>query len=260
MKNVLLMKKTPLILLSPSTQKQGVEFADSSVSLSNRYGAAVIGAGGMPVIVPCISDKKLAAEYVRRSDGLLLTGGEDVSPKHYTKKLPPKLAKTMGPTEPERDELELLLIEEVFRQRKPLLAICRGHQILNVALGGTLIVDIPTQVPGALNHRQMDKKCEPVHSVALTADSDLAKFVRGEMLQVNSTHHQAIGKVAPPLRVVAKSDDGIVEAMELKDKKTLPFMVSVQFHPERLCDRYKEFAQLFANFVRVCGANSPKKI
>jgi putative glutamine amidotransferase len=249
-------KQFPLILVSPSTQKQGIEFADSSISLSNRYCAAIAGAGGMPVVVPCTKDRKLVSEYVRRSNGLVLTGGDDVEPRYYTKKLPPKLAQKMGPTEPERDELELLLIEEVFRQRKPLLAICRGHQILNVALGGTLIVDIPTQVTGALDHRRMDKKCEPVHSVALTAGSDLAKVVGGEKLEVNSTHHQAIGKIATPLCAVAKSKDGIVEAMELKDKKKLPFMVSVQFHPERLCDRYKEFAKLFTTFVRACSANS----
>jgi len=250
------MKKLPLILVSPSTEKEGVEFSDSSISLSNRYLDAIAGAGGLPVVVPCTSDKKLLAEYVRRSDGVLLTGGEDVSAKHYSKKLPAKLAAKMGPTEPERDELELLLVEEVFRQRKPLLAICRGHQILNVALGGTLIVDIPTQVPGALAHRQMDKKCEPVHSVALTANSDLSKFIGGEKVNVNSTHHQAIGKVAKPLCVVGASADGIVEALELRDKNLLPFLLSVQFHPERLVDRYKEFTKIFTSFVGACSASS----
>lgn len=255
------MKARPLILISPSTEKQGAEFADNSISLSNRYLDAIAAAGGLPLVAPCTNDRKLVAEYVRRSDGVLLTGGEDVEPKHYTKKLPAKLALKLGPTEPERDELELLLVEEVFKQHKPLLAICRGHQILNVALGGTLIVDIPTQVPNALPHRQMDKKCEPVHSVALTKDSDLAKFIGSGKVNVNSTHHQAIGKIAKPLRVVGQSEDGIVEAMELKDKKTLPFLLSVQFHPERLVDRYREFREIFANFIGACNsARSPSKI
>ena len=170
------MKQAPLILISPSTQSQGAEFADASISLSNRYPEAIIAAGGIPVLVPFTASQELVAEYVRRSDGVLLTGGEDVQPELYGKKLPAKLAKVMGPIEPERDVLELLLIDEVFRQRKPLLAICRGHQVLNVALGGTLIVDIPTQKPSAINHRRLDLKSEKVHEVTLTANSLLAKI------------------------------------------------------------------------------------
>ena len=249
----------PLILVSPSTERKGTEFADASISLSNRYFDAIIAAGGVPLALPCVTSKKLVADYVSRADGLLLTGGDDVEPKLYTSKLSKKLAGKMGPTEPERDVLELMLIDEVFRQHKPLLAICRGHQILNVALGGTLIVDIPTQMPEALNHRQMEKKCEPVHSVALTPDSDLAKCTGVRRLNVNSTHHQAVGKIAAALQPVGKSADGIIEAMELKNKNTLPFMVSVQFHPERLFDRYAEFGKLFKSFVRACG-DLPQKL
>ena len=248
--------RAPLILVSPSTERKGTEFADASISLSNRYFEAIIAAGGIPLALPCLQSKKLVADYVGRADGIVLSGGDDVESKLYAPKLPKKIAAKMGPTEPERDLLELLLIDEVFRQRKPLLGICRGHQILNVALGGTLIVDLPTQMPEALNHRQMEKKCEPVHSVALTPDSDLAKCVGARRLNVNSTHHQAIGKLAPALQAVGKSSDGVIEAMELKDKKALPFMVSVQFHPERLFDRYKEFGKLFQSFIRACAAGS----
>jgi putative glutamine amidotransferase len=254
------MNKAPLILVSPSTQRTGAEFSDASISLSNRYFEAVISAGGIPVAIPFTADSALIAEYVRRSDGVMLTGGDDVQPKLYAPKLSEDLAKKVGPQEPERDLLELQMIDEVFRQRKPLLAICRGHQILNVALGGTLIVDIPTQVPQALNHRQINRKSEPVHSVALTPDSDLAKSVRSVTLNVNSTHHQAVGKIAEPLTVVATSEDGIIEAMELKNKKMLPYLISVQFHPERLCDRYKEFNNLFESFTRSCIRSFPQKI
>ena len=253
-------KRAPLILVSPSTEKKGIEFDDASISVSNRYFHAVIAAGGIPVTLPCTDSKELVAEYVARTDGVLLTGGDDVQPQLYAENLSPALAKKMGPTEPERDVLELNLIDEVFRQQKPLLAICRGHQILNVALGGTLIVDIPTQIPDALDHRQMQRKCDPVHSVALTPDSDLAKCVNGEKLDVNSTHHQAVGEIAEPLRAVAISADGIVEAMELKDKTMLPFLVSVQFHPERLFDRYKHFGKLFSSFVDACSVNSADKL
>ena len=253
------MNRAPLILVSPSTQRQGVEFSDASISLSNRYAQAVIEAGGVPVILPCTDSKELVAEYIRRTDGVMLTGGEDVQPKIYSPRLPENLAKTIGPIEPERDVLELLIIDEVFRQHKPLLAICRGHQILNIALGGDLIVDIPTQIPAAINHRRTNRKCDKVHEVALTPGSLLAKITGERTLGVNSTHHQAVGRVAKPLRVTAKSPDGIVEAMELKNPGLLPYLLAVQFHPERLTDRYKEFLQIFKSFVGSCVSAAQKK-
>ncbi len=250
----------PLILVSPSTQRQGAEFADASISLSNRYTQAIIDAGGVPVIIPCTGSKELVSEYVRRSDGVLLTGGDDVQPKLYSPKLSDALAKTVGPVEPERDALELMMIDEIFRQKKPLLAICRGHQLLNIALGGDLIVDIPTQVPTAMNHRRTDLKGEKVHEVKLTADSILAKVTGARTLGVNSTHHQSVGRVAGPLRVTAQSSDGIIEAMELKRPGLLPYLLAVQFHPERLADRFQEFGQLFKSFVSACVAATAKKI
>ncbi|MGI8964836.1 MAG: gamma-glutamyl-gamma-aminobutyrate hydrolase family protein, partial [Limisphaerales bacterium] len=228
------------------------------ISLSNCYMEAAIAAGGTPLVVPCTASKKLIAEYVRRSDGVLLTGGDDVQPKLYAQNLPEKLAKTVGELEPERDVLELQMIAEIFRQRKPLLAICRGHQILNVALGGDLIVDIPSEVPQAINHRRTDLKGEPVHEVRLEKNSLSAKIFAGEIIRVNSTHHQAVGKIASSLRVIGKSNDGIIEVMELKDKKLLPYLVSVQFHPERLYDRYQLFAKLFKSFIKACGLNRKK--
>jgi putative glutamine amidotransferase len=252
------MNNAPLILISPSTQRKGVEFSDASISLSNRYAQAIIAAGGIPLIVPCTASRDLIAEYICRSDGVMLTGGDDVQPKIYSPKLSAKLAKTISAVEPERDVLELQMIDEIFRQRKPLLAICRGHQILNVALGGTLIVDIPTQVSGALNHRRMDAKGDKVHEVALTPDSLLAKITGERTLGVNSTHHQSVGRVAKPLRVTAKSSDGIIEALELKMPRLLPYLLAVQFHPERLVDRYKEFLQIFRSFVGSCSSARKK--
>jgi putative glutamine amidotransferase len=253
------MKSSPLILISPSMQRKGVEFSDASISLSNRYPQAIIAAGAVPVIAPFTDSKELIAECVRRSDGIVLTGGDDVQPELYSEELPENLAKKLGPVEPERDVLELQLIDEVFRQRKPLLAICRGCQILNVALGGDLIVDIPTQISGALRHRRMEAKGEKVHEVALTPDSLLAKVTGEQTLGVNSTHHQAVGRVAKPLRATAKSSDGVIEALELKTPGLLPYLLAVQFHPERLMDRHKEFLQIFRSFVWSCATASGKK-
>jgi putative glutamine amidotransferase len=153
-----------------------------------------------------------------------------------------------------------LVVDEVFRQRKPLLAICRGHQVLNVALGGTLIVDIPRQIPTALRHRQMDRKAEKVHDVHLTPESMLAKIAARRTLGVNSTHHQAVDRPAGVLAVVARSADGVVEALELKPhaRHRLPFLLSVQFHPERLAGRYAEHRRIFDAFTRACVANREK--
>ena len=150
---------------------------------------------------------------------------------------------------------ELVVIDEVFRQRKPLLAICRGHQLLNIALGGTLVADIRRQIPRALEHRRMDKRNGTVHEVRLTPGSILAKIAGGQKLAVNSTHHQAVGRVAEPLRVTARSADGVIEGLELKPGAAgwLPFLLSVQFHPERLADRYPKHGAIFGVFTQACA-------
>lgn len=251
------MARMPLILVSPSIEKRGVEFHDLSVSLSVKYESAVLQAGGIPVAVPTTTDRRTLAEMVRRVDGVLLTGGDDINPGLYTKKLPRAVRQTIGltPDGGGRDRRELMLIEETFRQRKPLLAICRGHQLLNIAFGGGLIADIRRQVPGALNHQRMDKAGELVHEVALTSGSLLARIVRKRILGVNSSHHQAVMQPAEPLTAVARARDGIVEAMELKSDapQRMPFLLSVQFHPERLTERHAEHRAIFSRFVRACA-------
>ncbi|HEY4953204.1 MAG TPA: gamma-glutamyl-gamma-aminobutyrate hydrolase family protein [Verrucomicrobiae bacterium] len=251
------MARLPLILISPGIEKRGVEFHDLSVSLSVKYENAILRAGGIPVIVPISTDRKILAEILRRVDGALLTGGDDIDPDLYTRNLPRAVRKTVMTT-PDgggRDLRELVLISEIFRQRKPLLAICRGHQLLNIALGGTLVADIASQVPGALNHQRMDKSGEMVHEVTLTAGSLLSKITGRRNLGVNSTHHQAVLKPAEPLMAVAQSSDGIVEAMELKPKATrrLPFLLSVQFHPERLAEKFAEHRAIFSRFIQACA-------
>jgi putative glutamine amidotransferase len=244
----------PVILISPCTERRGTEFSDVSVSLSNRYPMAVSRAGGLPCIAPVLSERSEVAEMVRRVDGVMLTGGNDVQTGLYRRHLPPHLKRKLGPPDPQRDLMELLLVDEVFRQRKPLLAICRGHQILNVALGGTLLVDIGTQKPGATEHERSDRKDQLVHGIRIEPHSLLAAVMGKKHLRVNSSHHQAVDRIATILRPTAVSDDGIVEALELdaSAKNALPYLLSVQFHPERLVDRHKEFGKLFASFVRSC--------
>ena len=244
------MRMSPLILVTPCQQAAGTEFADASISLSNRYTQAINDAGGTPLVLPVTATRDQITELVRRADGVLLTGGEDIELKHYAPDTSPELAAKLGEVEPERDLLEFALVDEVFRQRKPLLGICRGHQMLNVALGGTLIVDLPSQRPDALLHKQMERKFELVHDVTLAPDSQIADILGTPQTGTNSTHHQAVARVADPLRVTGTTSDGVVETMELKDRAKLPFLQSVQFHPERLYDRHPHFARLFRAFVR----------
>jgi putative glutamine amidotransferase len=248
-------RRAPLILIVPSAQARGVEFADLSASLSNRYALAVARAGGVPHILPLLPDRSFLRECVRRAKGVVLTGGDDLDPKIYRLRTPTKLRRTVTLDHPQRDAVEFAVIAEVFRQKKPLLAVCRGLQMLNVALGGDLLVDVPQQVPGALAHKQMDRKNDVVHEVALTPGSLLHRSHRTRTLGVNSTHHQAAGRVAPWLQVSARSADGVIEGLELTAAAARrgPWLVAVQYHPERLFDRYPAHAALFRAFVRACA-------
>jgi putative glutamine amidotransferase len=256
------MTKRPLILVSASVEKRGVEFNDVSVSLSFKYEYSILQAGGIPFIAPSTTDRALLAEIIRRVDGVVLTGGDDINPDLYDEKLPRDVRRTVEQT-PDgggRDLREIILIDEIFRQRKPLLAICRGHQLLNVALGGQLIADIRRQVPGALNHQRSDKPSEFVHEAALTPGSMLAKITGKKVLGVNSSHHQAVLEPAEPLVAVARSRDGIIEAMELSRAaaRQMPFLLSVQFHPERLTAGFAEHRKIFRRFIQACMGKQKK--
>jgi putative glutamine amidotransferase len=255
------MQDKPLVLVTPSTEKKGVEFYDYSISVSQTYLDAITLAGGWPVVVPAATDEGLIRGLVERCDGVMLTGGDDIQPELYAKSLAPDLRATVKETDPVRDMLETLVVKEAFSQRKPLLAICRGHQILNVTLGGTLIVDIPKQVKTEINHSQLKNKDRVVHEVSLETESLLAGNLGKQVVEVNSSHHQAVNRVAEPLRVTGRSPDGIIEVMELKREEAnlLPYLLAVQFHPERLVRGYPAYLELFRGFVSACAANRSER-
>ena len=254
------MTARPFILITPCIQPQGYEFDDLSLSLSDCYARSIAQAGGIPFILSRETDPEIVAECVRRADGVLLTGGEDVQPRLYRSRLTRPLAATVKETDPVRDAIELQVIDEVFRQKKPLLAICRGHQLLNVALGGTLLVDIPSQRPDALEHRCSKQKDEPVHEILLKPGSRLRKCWPDGHLRVNSSHHQAVDKVAPLLEATGFCPfDGIVEVLESRGP-ILPYLLSVQFHPERLVDRHAGFLEFFSDFTKACCTSGPRNL
>jgi len=246
--------KFPVILITPCVQQKGTEFADCSTNISDQYPGALLTVGGIPWILPCIPNRDIVREAVSRCDGVLITGGEDINPVLYLKEVPEDLRKTVIPAEPQRDLMELLLIEETLAQKRPLMAICRGHQLMNVALGGTLFVDIPSQCPGTLNHSRLDMKNQIVHEAQLVEESLMRRIFGKETIGVNSSHHQAIDKLAKPFRVSGRSPDGIIESIELtpEDAGLLPYFLSVQFHPERLYSRFSEYVGFFKDFVDAC--------
>jgi putative glutamine amidotransferase len=249
-----MMQSAPMILVTPSTEEKGVEFYDYSLSLSQTYLDAISLAGGLPLTLPCSPSPKLISEFVRRANGVMITGGDDLQPDLYMEKVPANLRKTVGRTDPRRDLLETLLVKECFAQRKPLLAICRGHQILNVTLGGTLFVDIPTEVQTKTNHAQMKHEDRVTHDVELKPGTLIESIYGKQRISVNSSHHQSVNKVAPALHVTGRGDDDIIEVLELRpeDAELMPFLLGVQYHPERLVYGYPEHLELFRRFVGAC--------
>lgn len=250
------MNDRPLILVSACVHANGFELNDRSLSLATAYQDALIRAGGLPVVLPCTSDPELIAQAVARADGVMLTGGDDLVPEYYASDLPPPLRAKIRTEDAQRDACEFALVTEAFRQPRPLLAICRGMQIINVALGGSLIVDIPSQCPSSTIHNRIDVPREPVHEVEIAPASMLQKIAGGNRLDVNSTHHQALDRIAPPLKVVARAPDGVVEAIELlaPDPAAPPFLLGLQFHPDRLAQHHPQHQAIFNAFIAAAAA------
>jgi putative glutamine amidotransferase len=256
------MRSRPLILIAGGTDPEGPEFKDPSLTLSGRYTEAVLLHGGLPLTLAPVPSARAIAESVRRCDAVVLSGGDDLQTSLYAgDALAPEVAALAGRPDAERDLAETLLIQEVFHQRKPLLAICRGHQMLNVAFGGTLFVDLPSQRPAGLKHRRFDIPDEPAHAVELASGSIIRRLLRRATVEVNSTHHQAVDRLASLFRPTATSSDGIVEAFELAREHAgaLPWLLSVQFHPERLCQRQPEFGRIFSALARAAKGTGRKR-
>lgn len=243
------MPDRPIILVTGCYESRGSEFGDASLSLSNRYCEAVVEGGGLPIAFPVSGRTKDVGDYVGLSAGILLTGGEDIYPENYCEELPLAVAETVRPGSRRRDELEIALVHETLKQRKPLLAICRGHQILNVAMGGELIADLELEKPDAIEHRNGELGCRLTHVLDIESDSVAAELLGRTDVKVNSSHHQAVLQPAAGLRATARTSDSIVEVMEFSETGRLPFGVSVQFHPERFQDQNPGYRRLFERLV-----------
>jgi putative glutamine amidotransferase len=209
--------------------------------LKQAYTRAIWEAGGVPLLLPNLP-YGVAQAYLDRLDGLLLAGGRDIEPSRYGD---PETHPTVELDQP-RDQFELPLVRAAHRRDMPILGVCRGIQVLNVALGGTLWQDLPGQSPTSVEHRQTARGDEATHNLRVTPRSRLARVLSREEMRVNSFHHQAVRVVAKDLLAVGWSEDGIIEAVEDPRK---PFAIGVQYHPEEMVDVCSASARLFARFV-----------
>lgn len=201
--------------------------------------------GAIPLVLPFDSDGVDVEQVLSICDGLLMTGGVDVNPRLYGEEPIPECQEP----QPIRDELDFKLLENALEQDMPVFGICRGCQILNVFLGGSLFQDLPTQRPGSLGHAMEPPFESPCHRVTLEEGEPLQVFLQEDILPVNSIHHQAIKRVAPELVPLAYAVDGVVEGVWMPGKR---FVWGVQWHPEWIWDVDERQKRIVQHFVDAC--------
>ena len=209
------------------------------------YIEGVVGAGGAPVVLPPTGDEGAAEAVIHSLDGLLLSGGSDLDPGYYGEE--PVLE--LGVTLPERDAFEMALVRLALRRGMPVFGICRGMQVLNVALAGTLYQDLPSQWEGdVLKHRQDTPKWQPTHEVRVREGSYIAEVMGREVVKVNSYHHQGVRVLAEGLVATGHSSDGVIEALEARDLSER-WLLGVQWHAEAMRGAGPQQERLFEAHV-----------
>ena len=238
--------KKPIIAIAGGISKDlRVEFAGEDYTrINNNYPKAIAAAGGVPIILPLISDIDILINQLSICDGLLLPGGVDVNPLSY-KELPRPL---LGSCNELVDWYHINLAQKALELNKPILGICRGCQVINVAFGGTLYQDVSYATDSPIMHKQESHLSEKCHSIYIEENSIVSE-VFGNSYIVNSGHHQAVKEVAPNFRNTAVSPDGIIEAIEMINK---PFVIGIQWHPEMMAQHDDITMNLFKNFIESC--------
>jgi putative glutamine amidotransferase len=225
------------------TTSNGIHLGHDTIILMRAYVEALMEAGGVPVLIPSGLTAESWRSLYERLDGILFSGGGDISIRRFGGQPHEKIR----PADDTRDEIEFALVEAAVSDRKPFLGICRGFQVINVALGGTLYTHIKDQMPNALPHKYSSKtrRAYLAHAVDVAEGTRLADILGETKLSVNSMHHQGAKVIAAALKPVAYAPDGLVEAVELPDH---PFGIAVQWHPECLPDQ-PVTRRLFRAFV-----------
>ncbi len=232
--------KKPIIVVTSST-------VDEECSkVLHTYISAIEDSGGVPLLLPYVEKEETLDAYLSLCDGVLFTGGADVSPHLYGED--PHSAS--GPFQPLRDAVEVSFAHKVLATDKPVMAICRGAQLLNAVLGGTLYQDIPSVLSTDLSHRQSEPKTSPSHGIEIIENTPLFSLIGKACMCGNSFHHQAIKTLGRGLSVMARAADGIVEAVYATDR---PYLRAYQWHPERLCRIDGDNRKLFDDFIHTAG-------
>ena len=218
--------------------------------INQSYVRALTAAGCAPVLIPLLDDDERLRAIYERLDGIVFPGGADVAPQEYGEEPIGDLNVVEAP----RDRTELTLARWAFADDLPTLGICRGQQVLNVALGGTLWQDLRQQGVTSVEHSDADGRARSafIHRVRLDPDSRLAQLIDETDIEVNSLHHQAVKTVAPQLKVTGTSEDGVIESLESEERR---FLIAVQWHPEEI-DGLPWIQGLFAGFARAAARNA----
>ena len=182
---------------------------EQNTKVQNAYVRAIEESGGIPILLPYVKDADTVERFVNLCDGFFFTGGADVDPQRYGE----QSKSACGEIQYARDELEFAVFQIVNSTLKPIIAICRGAQLVNVALGGTLYQDIPSEINTRISHRQIEPKNSPSHDVQILKNTPLFDLMKKTVMTANSFHHQAIKKLGKGLEIMAVADDGIVEAV-----------------------------------------------
>ena len=234
----------PIIGITPS-----LETNENKIYTPTSYPKAVIQAGGTPVFLNFTRDDEMIEQYAAMVDGVLFSGGDDVDPASYGE----EQIWGCGDICPLRDDFEIKLLKVLVEKypEKPVLGICRGAQVLNVAMGGTLYQDLRSQVEGCIRHQQQQSSHYASHKAMMTEGSKLHAIYGSTEVMVNSFHHQAVKDVGEGLVVTARASDGVVEGLEKPDH---PYFIAVQWHPERQVEgpHHPEHKPLFQSFVDAC--------
>ena len=220
--------------------------------MSQRYVKTLTASGAIPWIVPLLDEPETLRAIYERVDGVFFPGGVDIDPDSYNA----ERSEVCGRVDPDRDRTEITLARWAMEDRKPILAVCRGAQLLSVAAGGTLYQDIGSEYPDAIKHDYFPKKGmhtrqDLVHPVSVVPDTRLGKLLGSQSVLVNSMHHQGIKTLAPTLVANAFAPDGLIEGVESSDEN---FVVGVQWHPEDLADLDPNMRRLFDAFIEAATA------
>ncbi len=219
---------------------------NKTTTANYTYARAVSELGGTPIVLPYTSDDRDIDRFVSMCDGFLFSGGKDVEPCRFNET---QINDTLA-IHYYRDELEFKVFERVISTNKPILGICRGCQVINIALGGSVYQDIPTQIPSNILHRQAEGQTEYSHTINVIPNTPLHKLVGGvNKINANSFHHQSIKTLGNGLKLMATADDGVIEGAYLEGDRYLRIY---QWHPEKLFDKHDVNNEIIKDFIDAC--------